>query len=233
MSQPKSRFTHVEVPFDLDGDVEQITRKSGRVYVTPKGDKYPSITTVLGAGDKSWLYDWRARVGEEEANRVSHHASVRGSKVHDLMEKYVAGEEIDERKLMPLHKASFKKLAPIMDEHLSEWYVQEKKMWSDHLGVAGMMDLAGRWDNVRSVVDYKTSRRVKEKEEISNYFIQECAYSIMFEERTGIPLPNLVIVMDIDSNEPRVFKEHRDNWVQPLLDAISHYHREMRCRPPS
>ena len=147
------------------------------------------------------------------------------------MEKYVAGEEIDESKLMPLHKRSFKDLSAVMDEHLSEWYAMEKKMWSDYLGVAGQMDLAGRWDGVRSVIDYKTSAKVKKKEWISGYFMQEAAYSLMFEERTGISLPNLVIVMDVDNHGVIVFKEHRDNWVQPLKDEIAYYHREMRCRP--
>jgi len=224
-------FIHKPVQFDFEGEIGRETGDTGRFYASPKGKKYPSITTVTGLRGKAGIQEWRARVGEEEANKIGTRAANRGTAVHDLMEKYVRGDEIDESKLMPHHKRSLNDLSKVMDEHLSEWYSMEKKMWSDYLGVAGQMDLAGRWDGVRSVIDYKTSAKVKKKEWISGYFMQEAAYSLMFEERTGIALPNLVIVMDVDNHGVIVFKEHRDNWVQPLKDEIAYYQREMRCRP--
>ena len=46
----------------------EIVEGIGRVYTTPDGNKYPSVTTVLGAGsDQSWLQEWKDRVGEKEA----------------------------------------------------------------------------------------------------------------------------------------------------------------------
>jgi hypothetical protein len=214
---------HVPIKFDYETEIEQINSPNGRLYQTPKGNKYPSITTVLSAQDKIGLEEWRKRVGKEEANRVSHHAAYRGTVIHELMEKYVRGDEINKSKLMPHHKASLNNLTPILDENLDEWYVQEKRMWSDFLGVAGTMDLGGRFNKKRSVIDFKTSAKMKKHKWISNYFIQGCAYSIMFEERTGIPLPQLVIIMDIDNNNPKVFVEKRDDWVKQLLKAIEDY----------
>lgn len=219
------RFKHIPAKFDFEGQLDRETGPDGRLYSTPSGKKYPSVTTVLSSGSKEGLENWRKRVGEDEAKRVGHHASVRGTKVHDLMESYVRGDNIDESKLMPHYKKSLHDLSAIMDERLTEWYSMEQMMWSDYLGIAGQMDLAGRFDGVRSVIDYKTSLRVKQKTWITNYFIQETAYSIMFEERTGISLPNLVIVMDVDNHKPIIFKEHRDNWVKPLMEAIEAYHK--------
>ena len=71
----------------------------------------------------------------------------------------------------------------------------------------------------------KTSGKLKSKKWIENYFIQESAYAIMFEERTGIPIVNLVTVIVVDNEEPQVFVEHRDNWTDKLLETISEYTR--------
>ncbi len=223
------RFKHK--PADLDFKLEQVTTSAGRKYVLPNGKKYPSVTTVMHHLSADSIAEWRANVGEEEANRVSRHAATRGTAVHDLMERYIKNEKIDEKKLMPLYSVSFKKLKPIIDECLSEVYAQEAKMYSDFLGLAGQVDLIGKWDGVTSIIDFKTSRKVKKKEWISGYFMQMTAYSIMFEERTGRPAPNIVVVMDVDEHEPLVFKEHRDNWVEELQATIAEYHRLERCKP--
>lgn len=221
------KFKHTPVEFQLD-DVKQVNGPSGRYYVTPDGAKYPSITTVTGFAKREAIQEWRAR--EPDADKIMKRASERGTLIHDLMEKYVRGDDIDLSGLMPIHKLSFGKLKGILDERLTEYYCQETRMYSHHLGVAGTMDLAGRFDGVRSVIDFKTSLKPKKKEWIDNYFQQGAGYAVMFEERTGIALPNIVIVMDIDNSDPVVFKEHRDNWVSSLQEAIDNYNREMRCR---
>lgn len=222
-------FKKVDIPFDYD-DLTANTDENGRRYFTPDGKVYPSITTVMGSLSKDGIKEWRERVGEEEANRVSHHAATRGTIVHDLMERYINGDEIDTRKMMPHHLKSFRDLSKVMNERLDEVYVQEKALYSHHLKVAGRVDLVGRFDGVRSIVDFKTSAKVKKKEWISGYFMQTAAYAIMFEELTGIPIPNLVIVMDIDNHEPVVFKEHRDNWTGELIKTIKKYREEAECQ---
>ena len=74
--------------FDLSAE----TSTSGRVYATPTGEKYPSITTVLSSFNKKALFEWRKRVGEEEANRIAAKASRRGTKLHTVCENYLLGE---------------------------------------------------------------------------------------------------------------------------------------------
>ena len=115
-----------------------------------------------------------------------------------------------------------------LDNNLNKVYAQEAPLYSDHLGLAGRVDCVGVWDGKNSIVDYKTSRKVKKKEWVSNYFMQCAAYAIMWEERTGMPITQLVVLIAVDDNEPQVFVEHRDNWTEKLIDTIGKYKEEKR-----
>ena len=217
-------FKHSPVELSY-GELVCETLPSGRTYVTPEGKKYPSITSVLSILSEDDIREWRQRVGEQEANRVSRIAAGRGGSAHTILEKFLDNEELNKNDWMPNAWASFNSVRPIFESSVSEVYLQEKPLYSDHLGVAGRVDLVARFDQVRSIVDFKTSARTKDKGEIENYFLQATAYSIMFEERTGIPIVNLVIVMAVDFGKPIVFKEHRDNWTKKLLETISEYRK--------
>ena len=217
------RFERVDVKLDYE-DLECDTGASGRTYVTPSGKKYPSITTVLSIRSKGFIQEWRARVGEEEANRIARHACTRGTALHNLAEQYIDGAEVDESVLMPHVKFGFNVLKPVLDQSLGRIYLQEKPLYSDHLGVAGRVDLVAEFDGKLSIVDFKTSKRRKDRDDIQSYFAQECAYSIMYEERTGIPITQLVTIMIVDNDPvPLVFKEHRDTWAKELITIIGEY----------
>jgi len=111
-----------------------------------------------------------------------------------------------------------------LEENVDEVWGQELALYSDHLNMAGRVDLVGVWNGVPSIIDYKTSKRLKKKEYITGYFLQCTAYAIMIEERTGIPVPQIVIVIAGDEGE-QVFIEKRDNWTKQLRDAINEYQR--------
>ena len=89
----------------------------------------------------------------------------------------------------------------------------ETPLYSDHLQVAGTVDCIAEYNGKMSVIDFKTSSRPKDRDDIHNYFMQCAAYSVAFEERTGIPVSRLVIIMGVDNDYPRVFIEKRDNWI--------------------
>ena len=110
-------FNHVKLDA-LNFELESVTTETGRVYKTPSGKEYPSITTVLSAYNKQAIYEWRQRVGEEEANRVSRKASNRGTKLHNTVEKYLLNEmsPLQMHSIMPDTKELFLKLKPILDE---------------------------------------------------------------------------------------------------------------------
>jgi len=220
-------FKHEKIDLGYD-DLIAETLPSGRTYSAPNGCNYPSITTVLSILSREAIQAWRARVGPEEANKISRVASGRGTAVHDLLERYVNNDPDFAKGVMPHVMQSFHDVKEQLDTRLTTVYSQEAPLYSEHLGLAGRVDCVGVWDGKNSIVDYKTSRKLKKKEWISGYFMQCAAYAIMWEERTGMSIPNVVIIMAVDDNEPQVFIEHRDNWVQPLLDVIEQYTTEQK-----
>lgn len=222
------QFLHEKIDLGYD-DLSAETTAKGRVYVSPDGTRYPSITTVLSLLSRDAIAAWRARVGEEEANKVSYRASTRGTKVHEIVEQYLDNEH-DPTKWTPDILASLENLKPYL-HRIDKIYEQECPLYSKYLGVAGRVDCVGVFDGVPSIIDFKTSKRIKKKEKITNYFMQEAAYAIMWEERTGMPIVNLVTIMDVDNEQPLLFVEHRDNWTKQLLETIEMYKREMRTRP--
>jgi len=218
----KKVFEHEKLDIGYD-DLVADTRETGRVYVAPDGSRYPSVTTVLGILSEDSIREWRQRVGEEEANKVSHRASNRGTAVHSIIEKYLKNEDTSDN--LPHIKQSLANLRPILDKSIGKIFGLETALYSRHLGMAGRCDCIAEWNGVPSIVDFKTSKRIKKKENIASYFAQASAYAIMFEERTGLAIPNTVIVMDVDDNHPLIFEEHRDNFVELLLSTKKEYDR--------
>ena len=214
-------FKHKDVQFE---EVETKTINGKRHYVTPKGN-FPSITTVLSVLSRKGIAEWRARVGEAEADKIGRQACGRGTNVHLMCEQYV-NNELDESKFMPDVKAMFNSIKPILKERIGEVYAQEMPMWSSYLGVAGRVDCIAEFDGKLAVIDYKTASKTKKKEWISSYFQQASAYCVMFEERTGIPIDKIVIIVAVADGEPQVFVEKRDNYILDCIDTIHQYYQE-------
>ena len=217
-------FIHEEIDLGYE-DLNSETKTKGRHYVDPEGNQYPSITTVLSILSREAIQKWRERVGEEEANRISRVASSRGTKIHNIIEKYIANDPEYLSGEMPHNIQTFKDIQPFVDENLSKVYSIEAPLYSKHLGVAGRVDCVGVWNGKDSIIDWKTSRKEKKKEWISNYFMQAAAYSIMWEERTGRPIRQLVVAIAGDHG-PQIFIEDRDNWTEELINTITKYKRE-------
>lgn len=216
-------FEHV--PVELT-EMNAVTTEKGRRYRTPEGVDLPSITTVLSILSRESIAKWRARVGAEEANRISHRASTRGTAVHAIVEKYIDNDENFKDGYTPDIVSSFLDLKPILDDRIGRVYAQEAPLYSNHLGVAGRVDCVADFDGRRSIIDFKTSLKPKRLDWIKNYFMQEAAYAIMWEERTGQPITQLVTIISVDNHEPQIFVEHRDNWVRPLRETIAQYNAE-------
>ena len=212
-------FTHLGIDIP---EINTQTIDGKRYYVTPNGEKYPSITTVLGHFNKKAIYEWRQRVGEKEANRVSTQASRRGTKVHQMCEDFI-NNELDEKKFMPSDRETFNSIKNILSDNINNVRVQEATLYSDYLRVAGRVDCVADWNNRLSVIDFKTSRKLKKKEYITNYFQQGSAYCVMYEERTKTPIDQVVIVIAVDGESPQVFIEKRDNWILSTQKKIKLY----------
>jgi len=199
-------FTHVDHGFVLQ-ELTADTSDKGRFYTTPSGAVLPSVTTVLSMQDKSGLDDWIKRVGEDEAKRITLQAGRRGTAVHDLAEKYVNNDVNWKRGAMPANLFTFNTVKTVLDKHLDNIWTQEAALYSERLSVAGRVDCIAEWDGVLSIVDYKTSRRPKQREYVEGYFIQESVYAACFFEMTGVPVKQIVTVIAVDDSEPQVFVE--------------------------
>ena len=219
----KGNFEHEPIDLGYE-DLVAKTTDTGRKYAAPNGVRYPSVTTVLSILSEDHIREWRARVGPEEANRISRRASGRGTAVHSVLERYVDNEEDYLKDANLIVRSNFMEVKEILDTRLTKVYAQEAALYSEHLGIAGRVDCVGVWDGKISIIDYKTAAKLKKKEWCEGYFIQETAYAIMWEERTGMPITQLVTVIAGDEGA-QVFIEHRDNWSKTLIDTIAEYRR--------
>ncbi len=218
----KKKFNHNIIELGYD-DLVAETTDTGRTYKCPDGSSFNSVTTVLKVLSEDAIQAWRRRVGEDVANKIGVRAANRGTAVHSIIERYLDNNVEYDKDVMPDVLSTFKDVQPILDEHISEILGLEAPLYSKHLKLAGRVDCVGVFDNKLSIIDFKTSRKIKKKEWIHNYFAQASAYAIMFEERTGIPVPQLVIIIAVDNEEPQVFIEKRDDWTDLLFKAKQIY----------
>ncbi len=196
-----------------------------RLYETPEGKRYPSVTTVLGKMmDKSALETWRKRVGEEEAARVSARASTRGTNVHTMCENYVLGNDIDAS--MPHNMMMFNQIKKVLDEKVDMVRATECTLFSDHLKLAGSCDLIANYDGRLSIIDYKTSAKRKRKDWIEGYFLQASLYSYMLWEMTDILVKDIVIIIGVDDSlESQIFIERPQRYLEKAVDLVRSYHK--------
>ena len=213
------KFNHYDSSL-LDLKTENVDGK--RHYVTPDGNKYISITTLLSNLSKAGIQKWRNRVGETEANKISGKASRRGTSVHSVCESYIKNEDgfLDGR--MPNEVEMFQSIESLLD-CIDDVHCVEGALYSDELKLAGRTDLIAEFDNQLAVIDYKTSRKIKTWEMCHSYFMQGAFYAMAYEERTGIPINNIVIIMAVENEKPLLFKETKDRWIEPLNQVRHKY----------
>lgn len=103
-------------------------------------------------------------------------------------------------------------MIPLLDR-IDNIHCLETQLFSHHLQVAGTVDCIAEFDGKLHVIDFKTSGRIKTRDDIHDYFMQTASYAVMFEELTGISVPRLLIVMGVDDNPPLLFQEKRNDWI--------------------
>lgn len=207
--------------------LNRIETERGRYYQISEGIAYPSVTTVLGAtADKSGIEDWKKNVGEEAAAFELRRAGNRGTGMHELCERFILNQEIDLRREMPIPAQLFSQLKPLLLEHVNNIRGMEIPLYSDYLKIAGTADLVAEWDGTLAIIDYKSSNKPKKAEWITDYWLQCAIYAICFEERTGIPINKLVILMAVEQSvKPLVFEGTRKEWQDMALRRIGAFYR--------
>jgi len=193
-----------------------------RHYVLPNGDKCISITTLLSELSREGISRWRAKVGAEEANRISRQASSRGTRVHNIAESYIKNQEDHLEGVLPDAVEMFQSITPLIDR-IDNVHCVEGALYSDELKLAGRTDLIAEFDGALSAIDYKTSKRIKIWDHCHSYFMQGAFYAHAYEERTGIPVNDIVIIMAVENEEPVLFRETKDRWIEPLNEVRHKY----------
>ena len=204
-------FNHV--PIEI-GKLVQVNAKGGRYYETPSGAKYPSVTSVTRLHNLESIQAWKDKVGEEEAGKISRRALARGNKIHSLAEKYLLneGDMSDD-----FSKADFGQMLPYLDK-INNIHCLETQLYSDHLQTAGTVDCIGEYDGKLTVIDFKTSAKLKKREWVKDYFMQCSAYAVMYEERTGTPIERLLLIINVEDEGVQLIDGKRDDYIQDFLD---------------
>ena len=222
-------FNHepVELP-----TITATTKDKIRLYETPDGNLYPSITTVLSVRNKQGLMEWRKRVGNEVANHISRTAAARGTKVHHMCEDYLNNMEFDWPEKFKEHKKNFlpwclfKQLRNEALCHINDIYAQEAGLYSDKYKVAGRVDCIAKYKGTLSIIDFKTSTKEKNDEWNENYYIQGSAYAEMFGERTGIEISQVVILVVTEDGTVQEFIKDKQDYLNMLSETINIWSEE-------
>ena len=215
-------FTHLATRPELSFGLRSETINGKRTYVTPDDNIYPSITTVLKELSKADISRWRKRVGETEANKISGKASRRGTRLHSVCESYIQNKEEYLNGETPHIVELFKTIEPFF-EKINNVHGVELALYSDHYELAGRTDLVAEFDGILSIIDYKTSNKIKKKEWCENYFAQCSFYASAYEERTGIKVPQVVIIIAVENEQPQLFVENCDDWTHIIWEAKKLY----------
>lgn len=206
-------------------EIERLDYPDGRKYQTPEGNQYESVTSWLSrTEDKSWLLEWKARVGEAEASRISQMATKRGTALHENVESYLMNQEVNTSTMSILDKSLFVPFASHLMKHITKVKALEYPLYSDILRLAGTVDLCAEYNGAISTIDFKTSKAMKRKEDISNYFLQASIYAIMLSERYKIRANKLIIIIAVDyANKVQVFEDDAKIWLPILLKRLKEF----------
>ena len=202
-------------------EIKATTTDGVRLYETPEGNHYPSITTVLSVRNKKGLFEWRKRVGEDVANYVARKAANRGTSVHHMCEDYINNdfdEEKHKKKFLPY--VLFNQLRESVLQKIDNIYAQECGLYSDKYKVAGRVDCIAEYDGKLSIIDFKTSSKERSDDWNESYYIQASAYAEMFEERTGIEINQVAILVVTEDGVVQEFVKNKTEYLPLLSDVI-------------
>ena len=216
-------YNHVPVELK-ELTTETINRK--RFYVTPEGNKYPSITTVLSVRNKQGLFEWRKRVGEAVANHIARTAAARGTKVHHMCEDYLnnmhneSPEKFAEHAKNFLPWCLFKRLRRGVLCNIDNIHAQEAGLYSDKYKVAGRVDCIAEYNGVLSIIDFKTSTKERSDEWNENYYIQCSAYAEMYGERTNTEIDQIIILCVTEDGTVQEFVKDKKEYLPMLEETV-------------
>ena len=215
-------FTHLNKLGDFE--LEANTIDGVRYYTLPSGKKAPSITSITSFYNRQTFINWRKKIGEEEANKITKVATDRGTKFHDLVEKYLSNEDVSSLKgVLPSTKARWIAARESLNK-IDNIHALDKPLYSEYFGIAGRVDCIAEYEGELAVIDFKTSKKIKPEKWLENYFVQETAYACMYFEMTGISVKKIVTLMVADNGDVKVYeKTNKSDYIKLLTKYIKEF----------
>ena len=214
------------ITYDLFPKID-LKRKNidGRRHYIVEGNELPyvSMTTALGVLSAKGISKWRNRVGHAEANKISGQSSRIGTHVHNNVERWLLGDENWQGTSIVVNEMTGT-IIQHLHEHVTVVHGIEHQMYSDQLRSAGTADLIAVYDGQRSIIDFKTARKMKTQEQITSYFLQSAGYAQMVLERHDVIVPNITIIMVTLDNELQVFHQPVAAWSSKVSNFFKHFH---------
>jgi len=210
-------FNHIEIDYP---SLSRETIDGVRYYDTPDGKKLVSITSVISHYNREVFRSWRAKVGNDEANKVTKQATSRGTDMHTLAECYLRNRNLPP--VQPLSEYLFKQAKSELDK-IENIHAIEQSLFSSELGIAGSVDCIAEYDGELAVIDFKTSKKPKPRKWIDSHFVQCAAYACMLYEMTGIMVKKFVIIMSCENGEVEIYEEYNK---RKYINLLSKYIRE-------
>lgn len=215
---------------------KRVDTSEGRRYVTPDGEKLPSVTTILDATkpeeSKKALREWRQRVGEKQAQAITTEAAGRGTRMHKWLENYIKTGNIGEPGSNPYSVQSYNMAKNIINNGL----IKCNEFWGTEISLyypkvyAGTTDLVGMHENCETIMDHKQTNKPKKREWINDYFIQLVAYAAAHNEVYNTKIRKGVIFMCSADNEyqefiieNKEFDKYTDMWFKRVEEYYTQF----------
>jgi len=206
---------------------KQINEDSGRIYDVA-GYRLPSVTSILSrTKDQGFLKEWRAKVGDKEADRIMNLSSVRGTAMHKYLESHITNigyEDLTDTGKQA--KTMAEKVIEIGLAPVDEYYGSEVTMYYPGL-YAGQTDLVCIHDGEDAIVDFKQSNRPKRKEWVEDYYLQIAAYAMAHDYVHGSRINKGVIMVctpDLYYQEFVVEGAELRQYKHKFLKRLDMYH---------
>ena len=190
--------------------------------------RLPSVTTILGATkNQEFIKQWKAKVGEKEADRIKNLSSKRGTAMHKFLEHYILGTGYDDLTgLGQEAKAMAQKVIDVGLAPVEEYYGSEVTLHYPGL-YAGSTDLVCLHNGMETIVDFKQSNRPKKKEWIEDYYLQIAAYAMAHDYVYKSAIRQGVIMVctpDLYYQEFRITDHELRTWKHRFLKRLDMYH---------
>lgn len=213
-------YTHIpELP---NVKLRTETYEGSRFYLAPNGMWYPSVTTVTGHKSRNFFAEWSKK---PENRKKSAFAASRGTSLHSLAEDHLQNKEVKTADADPSAVRMYTELIPYLHK-INNIRAQETTLWSSSLRIAGRLDLLSDYAGIPSIVDFKTSFKLKEEYQIQNYFEQCTIYSVAWKQMTQQKIKQIVVLIATENDGVQEFVRNPVDYAPGVHKTIQNFWKD-------